>query len=294
MTDTWVRTAKRVLPGPVYSRARTWALRVLTWHRLMRQVRGAGPVDAVWLWASFLAAPVTSLSRLSEWRDPILLHHILADVKDIGRFRLRASTDDLWHVVPLREPAVLACIRTLLRPGDIFVDAGANIGTYTVTGARRVGPAGRVLAVEMLKGTADVLRGHIALNDLRNVEVVEAALSERAGERIRASMPEGSFGQASIARASGSRSFEVVSTTFDAILKDIPSVRLIKIDIEGAELAALKGGVGSLDRVDAIIFEHLNQQALDEIATLLAEHGFQAERLDGSNSLARRPGRSSS
>lgn len=286
MTARWIRVLKSILPPPIYAPARNWAMRLITWRRLMGYVQGASARDGAWLWLSFMAAPITGLIGLSGWRDPLLLHDMVADVKGIGRFRLRAGTDDLWHVVPFRETPVLECIRRQLRPGDVFVDAGANIGTYTVSGAKLVGPSGTVLAIEMLAGTADVLRGHIELNGLRNVHVVEGALAARANERILASMPAGSFGQASITNATGGETFEVLSTTFDAILRDMPVVRLIKIDIEGAELEALKGASEALRRVESIIFEHLDQQVLEDIRVLLATHGFRTERLDGRNSLA--------
>lgn len=288
MTAPWVRAVKSILPRPIYDPASEWAVRLITWRRLMGYVRGATAGDAVWLWLSFLASPFTSLIGLSGWRDPLLLHDMVADVDGIGRFRLRAHTDDLWHVVPFRETAVLRCIQGLLRPGDVFVDAGANIGTYSVAGAKLVGPSGTVLAIEMLEGTARVLRDHIELNDLHNVQVVERALAARADEHFTASMPAGSFGQASITNKREGETFEVVSTTFDLLLKDIPSVRLLKIDIEGAELDALKGASGILDRVESIAFEHLDKQSLEDIRALLVPRGFRIERLDGGNSLALR------
>lgn len=286
MSSSSVRLLKSIFPVAVYGPARNWAVRLLTWRRLMAHVSGATARDALWLWASFLASPITAARGLSEWRDPLLLGDIIADVSGVGRFKLRARTDDLWHVVPFRERAVLNCIRTRLRPGDCFVDAGANIGFYTIAGAKAVGPSGMVLAVEMVAGTARILRGHIETNRADHARVFEGALSSKESEIIVASMPSGSFGQASISDSGKGELFEVRSTTFNEILRDVPSVRLVKIDIEGAELTALKGGAAVLDRIETIIFEHLDSRALEEITELLSSRGFRIERLDGSNSLA--------
>jgi FkbM family methyltransferase len=57
-----------------------------------------------------------------------------------------------------------------------------------------VGPTGRVLAIEMMPATADILRQHVATNDCTNVELVEKALSDRAGDTIMAKVPAGKHG----------------------------------------------------------------------------------------------------
>lgn len=282
--------AKMVLPGRMYRPARTYAVRLRTWLRLLQHVRGGNVRDKMWLYLSFLASPFTAIGSLREWRDPILLKDIMTNVPGIGHFALRAHTDDLWHVVPFRESAVLECIRTMLRPGDCFVDAGANIGFYTIVAARSVGNIGRVVAIEMAKETADILRNHIKLNNAGCARVVEAALSASEDQVLLASMQPGRYGQASINSAEGgAKTFEVRTATLNSILREIASVRLLKLDIEGAELEALKGGVDVLNRVDAIIFEHLERKGLKEdITAFLSSRGFRIERLDNSNSFALR------
>jgi FkbM family methyltransferase len=288
MSSLRISFLKAVLPTGVYYITRTYIRRLVTWKRLIRQVHGVTARDRLWLWGSFLASPLTAARGLSEWRDPVLLRDIVADVSGVGRFGLRARTDDLWHVVPFRECAVLEYIRTRLRPGDCFVDAGANIGFYTIAGAKAVGLSGTVIAVEMVKGTADILRDHIRLNAAGAIRVIEGALSTREGDIAAASMPSGSYGQASISVSDKGETFEVRTTTFNSVLRDVPSVRLIKMDIEGAELEALKGSTGALERVEAIIFEHVHTRDFEEIHAVLTSHGFSIDRLDGSNSLASR------
>src|SRR5215471_2817272 len=75
----------------------------------------------------------------------------------------------------------IAFVRRLLQPGMRAIDIGANYGTYTLAMARAVGPDGRVWAYEPADATARYLRKSIARNGLANVEMVQAALSNRTG-----------------------------------------------------------------------------------------------------------------
>lgn len=232
----------------------------------------------------------SSLRDLDEWRDPVLLNDAQVRVRSVGRFALRAHSDDLYHVLPAREEAVLAAIREGLKPGDTFVDAGANIGFYTVVASKLVGPAGKVVAIEMMPDTATRLREHIAINGLTNVEVIEYALSDRSGQTIAATVPDGKYGQASIAasdRSDGVRRLDVETRTLDKLFADIPGrVALMKMDLEGAEAAALRGAGQLINRIDAIIFEQLEEDL--SCADLLRGHAFQLSQLDGRNYLASR------
>ena len=279
---------KAILPAPLYAPVRCYLLRLHIWLRVMKSVAGVNAQDKLWLLVSFIASPFTAAVALGRWRDPVLLQDISVEVEHIGRFCLRAHTDDLWHVVPFREPAVLLCIRQMLRPGDCFVDVGANIGVYTIAAAAAVWPSGSVIGVEMMRETAEILRQHVRLNGASCVRVVEGALTSRDGELVRASMPAGSWGQASIAGSNGTETFDVQTTTLNSVLRDVPSIHLMKMDIEGAELEALKGADEVLDGVEAIIFEALGSAPGEVIGELLVGRGFRVARLDGSNNLATR------
>jgi FkbM family methyltransferase len=200
-------------------------------------------------------------------------------------FRVRGQSDDLYHVLPGQEPAVEAAIRSRLRPGDTFIDAGANIGFYTVLAERLVGPDGHVVAFEMIPTTADILRDHVAINGCKNVTIHEGALASTTGRLVEASVRPGKYGSASIARRSGKEVIAVRTITLADALQEVLRVRLVKMDLEGAEFDALQGLGAALTKVEAIIFE---DKGGPETMDFLIAHGFRCRRIDGANALAER------
>lgn len=254
----------------------------------MFTVRGDRLRDELLLLLSFASGLVSSFRGLGSWQDPVLVADTTVRPRGVGRFRVRRHTDDLWHVFPFRERAVYATIRALLKPGDCFVDAGANIGFYSIAASALVGTDGRVVAIEMMPETARILHRHVELNGAYNVEVVERALTAAVDERIRAFEVNGKSGQATVNGAGQSgAAIEVITTTLDEALAGIGPIRLIKMDIEGAERVALEGAKAVLDRTEAVIFEtRLGEE--DGVASVLKTLGFAVSRLDGRNCLASR------
>ena len=271
-----------------------YAQRVGRWPIILWQVRGATWRDQSILLQSALAAPVVSLRNLLQWQDPCLLRDAAVVVPEVGRFMLRARSDDLWHVLPWREKALLEEIERRLKPGDVFIDAGANIGVYTVLASRLVGPSGRVIAVEMMPDTADRLEAHVRINELHNVTVVRQALSDASGGIVTATVQAGKFGQATIAEDSeryglGTR-IEVTSTTLDDVTAGIASIALMKMDLEGAEMPALRGGASTMTKLQALVYESWGTTRSEShpVDKMLGESGFHLAQIDGNNWLASR------
>ncbi len=73
-------------------------------------------------------------------------------------------------------------ITSELKPGDVFVDIGANCGLFVVFAARKVGPRGRVIAIEPLPPMLARLKFNAAANGFANVSVFETAVGEAAGK----------------------------------------------------------------------------------------------------------------
>jgi FkbM family methyltransferase len=147
-------------------------------------------------------------------------------------------------------------LRTFLRPGQVVVDVGANIGTHAIVSALQVGPAGRVFACEAHPATAGYLRSNIRLNGLEPViEVIESAAGEARSEAVFSDERSDDQNHVVMVRTEGIR---VPVETLDSLIPKQP-VDLLKIDVEGFELMVLRGSCDTLSRTRAIYFEAWDQ-----------------------------------
>ncbi len=168
-----------------------------------------------------------SISKL-QWARTRRGQELLVDPSDfVGRAAYLFGTLD---------PKIDWISESILRPGDSFVDIGANIGQVTLVASRRVGSRGHVHSVEPQPEVAHMLRRTLARNSVSNVSVHEVALSESEG-RVWLSVPEGNRGMGSLTDSgAGSVRVEVRSTRPDQFFASLPSpVRMVKIDVEGHE-----------------------------------------------------------
>ena len=132
----------------------------------------------------------------------------------------------------------LEVLRYLLKPGEMFVDCGANIGIWTLVAAATVGQAGRVFAFEPHPLTADKLASNIALSGLANVSITRAAVGKNCGELVLHS--ELSHNTARIVENITNTSVTVPSVTLDHAL-DGKEIAGCKIDVESFEMPVLQG-----------------------------------------------------
>jgi len=184
------------------------------------------------------------------------------------------------------EPNISAWIEATLRPGDGFVDVGANIGHYSLLASRLVGDTGSVVAIEAAPSIHAWLDRHIALNGCRNVRTVAvAAAGERGVVKLYAGNP-GNIGKTSTIARTGT-CMDVPALPLAEILQEseCARARIIKIDVEGAELQVLHGLVPLLPRLRPdveIIMEIAATPApeswpmRDEIFATMHAHGFSA------------------
>jgi FkbM family methyltransferase len=141
-------------------------------------------------------------------------------------------------------------VRRYLRPGDGFVDVGANIGIFTLLAARYVGPHGRVLALEASRRAFQRLTENVALNQLGNsVEPRFLAVGPESGT-VQFLQQHDLINRLVVPadhQAPDSRMEEVPCVTLDELLGG-GSFAMGKIDIEGAELLAFRGGERILEQ----------------------------------------------
>lgn len=146
------------------------------------------------------------------------------------------------------EPHVSRTLHRLLQPGDTFIDVGANIGVHVADAARIVGAQGRVVAIEPNTENCRLLLLTVEKNNLHNVTLIPSALSD-VGEWTWFGTHIGSNGGVLHSNR------EILAEGFGSVvpvrrLDDIAPVdtRLIKIDVEGAEISVLRSGLTTLQR----------------------------------------------
>ena len=185
-----------------------------------------------------LARIARRLVPRSAWNDSFAL-------PDGTRMTLDLSTyPDCCMAVGLYELDTLRLIRKLLRPGDHFVDCGANIGYFTLAASRRVGTGGRVDAFEPDPLNRARLESHLLANHAHaNVRAHAVALSDSTGTATLYHPTDSAknHGEASLyaPAVSGVQTYTVPTARLEDLIERPP--QLIKMDIEGAELAALRG-----------------------------------------------------
>jgi FkbM family methyltransferase len=156
-----------------------------------------------------------------------------------------------------------------LHPGDVVFDIGAHVGFYSLLAAEHVGRKGKVVAFEPLPANVQHLRRHVELNGYGNIGIIEAAVSDVEGQAVfaaGASTTQGSL--------SNSGTLEVRTVTIDSLARSgrIPLPNLMKLDVEGAEAAALRGATHVLRSAAPLIFLATHGSAVrDECHGLLRD-----------------------
>jgi FkbM family methyltransferase len=189
-----------------------------------------------------------------------------------------------------------AAFRAAVRPGDVVLEAGSNVGAYTMLFARWAGERGHVYAFEPDPSALRGLQQHVALNGLTDrVTAVSAAISDDGTRRLRFVL----FESSGISRMAGEHEEvepgmtieEVPAWSIDRFCRTrgiAPTV--IKIDVEGAELAALRGARATIAAAGARLqlFVEMHPRLWPALCITPADvqreceaQGLRAERLDG-------------
>jgi FkbM family methyltransferase len=141
----------------------------------------------------------------------------------------------------------------LLKPGEVALDVGANVGTVTLALARRVGAQGRIFAFEPQRIVFQHLCTNIVLNQLFNVDARWAAVGERAGTAlIPAVDPRTQAPFGSVKVSSTGKGDPVPMVTIDSLA--LPRCHLIKIDVEGMEWQVLAGAAHTIGQHRPLLY----------------------------------------
>ncbi|MGA3017204.1 MAG: FkbM family methyltransferase [Bryobacteraceae bacterium] len=186
------------------------------------------------------------------------------------------------------DPNEFAFLDQFLKPGMTVIDAGANAGLYSLFAARRVGPAGAVLSFEPSEREFLRLQQNIALNGLRNVRAMRAALTDEDGEaemQIAGDDHEGQNTLGSFVHQGVEllRAERVTLRRLDTVQAQerLTRIDLIKMDVEGGEARLLQGARGVLQEFRPLILFEASDGALrtqgssrEQLLALLREAGY--------------------
>ncbi len=188
----------------------------------------------------WLARHIEGLMRKAIRGDTavILGHRMFLGVND----DLGLSVDGIFT------PQETAAFQGEVRQGDTVIDIGANIGYFTLLFARLVGPRGQVFAFEPEPINFELLRRNVELNGYCNVTLVPKAVSDASGT-ARLYLAEHKGDGRIFDSHDGRGSIPIETIRLDDFLKDYEGrIDFIKMDIQGAEPAALRGMTKLLER----------------------------------------------
>jgi len=150
-----------------------------------------------------------------------------------------------WRYRLRVERPEVAFVRKYIKKGDIALDIGAHKGGFTYWMSKAVGATGRVIAFEPIPHLAEYLRENTVSGPLKNVTVVEAALSDAAGVKTLFIPEQGHLGTATLRQTTTPhRALQMQSFTLDQYCRDnsIRPISFIKCDVEGHEFELFQGG----------------------------------------------------
>ena len=178
-------------------------------------------------------------------------------------------------------------------PGVIAIDGGANIGVHTIEWAKAMSQFGQVVAFEPQERIFYALAGNIVINNCHNAFALQKGLGER-NEVIEMPVPDytrpGSFGGLELKSppilgqvGTGQEPIEarapVEIIRLDSLA--IPRCDFIKLDLEGMELDALKGGAEMIEEFrPALLVEHI-KSGMDNVVGWAREHDYEAFQFAG-------------
>ncbi len=172
-----------------------------------------------------------------------------------------------------------------------FVDVGANFGWYTCIFSKLASHNGKVVAIEPSPDNLKYLEDNIQENNLKNVLLERVAVGEKEENLLLYKALDSNPGAHSLIKNTPFQgkeglTYPVKVKSLDSILFNVNKINLMKMDIEGYEITALKGGLETLKRVENLLIEfspHLWKNPLDEAIEffkILTDSGLQPHTLE--------------
>jgi FkbM family methyltransferase len=180
----------------------------------------------------------------------------------------------------LAERHMQSIVASNVQEGDIVYDVGANFGLYSLLFSKLVGSRGHVYAFEPAPNVVAGLRAHLELNEVQNVTIIEKAVAGYVGEsRFQTD------GNTCIGHLDSDGKVVVPTTTLDLLVRELPPPDCIKMDIEGAELEALKAANECFSRIRPKLFLATHFGVLQSCISMLKAWNYEICQIIDDNDL---------
>lgn len=193
----------------------------------------------------------------------------------VGGLRYLLKPNDQW------DSELLNIASRLVKVSDCVWDIGANVGLFSKAAAHHSGPTGAVLSVEADFDAVTLLNrtcGIVSPTDAR-ITVLPVAISDSdafirfaIAVRSRSANSIEGFGSTQTGGTAEIRTLPCV--TLDNLLNHFPAPAVVKIDVEGAELSALRGAEKLLSQVRPVIYCEITSELSDQMTQLLQSHNY--------------------
>ncbi|GGO58407.1 hypothetical protein GCM10012287_56500 [Streptomyces daqingensis] len=260
-------------------------------------MRGSGAPFNLWRWYLRNAPGSLGTGAIATRLNSYLMDHPRSAVVPAHfSAHLEVDTVDLiqrfLYMFGVWEPHLTHWLQQRLKPGDVFIDVGANIGYFSVLGSSLVGPDGLVVAVEASPTFHRKLSAHAHLNDCGNLRPINAAVSDKEETLRLILVSSRNMGASSVVPYVGPTESEVdvEGHPLPQLLsdKELERARVIKIDVEGAEgtvVRSLKPVLGRLRSDVEVVVEVTPKRmsslgdSADELVKTFTDRGFRTYRL---------------
>jgi FkbM family methyltransferase len=196
-------------------------------------------------------------------------------------YRIHVSpVEKLSYLLGTNELHLQKAIRQFVSAGDTVFDIGANLGYVSLSLAKQVGPQGRVIAFEPIPQNIAEFRTNIELNRITNVQLLEFAASDHAGEAVIRLAENPSTASLVWHRDNPTATeLHIRTVAIDDLVAagELPYPKFVKIDVEGAEGSVLQGMQRTIAAARPVLFIECSDIGRETVWPLMMDSGYRCE-----------------
>lgn len=197
-------------------------------------------------------------------------------------YQFAISANSGWSPIVGRwEPEMQSLFTKIIKRGSVIYDLGANNGIHSLLFSKLSGEGGKVFSFEPLPANCKEIEVNAGLNHIKNIQVVQAAVSSQSGETVfHLGLHDKQGSIVGIGRESGNDIRVQIITLDEFIASGNPVPDFLKIDIEGAEGMALHGFENKIESIRPTFIIELHTPEQDEmVGAFFLKHHYNIYRL---------------